>query len=399
MGGETRAHAGMTALAVAFPSVRRTNEHWRRHHAAKVQEAEQLTLAKLWSAPERARGAAPSAFERTMQPYLEDPFRGAVERRLRAPGEPALAMELEAARGALGAAGLDTEQVDLTLMTSFVGDRFGVGNAAYLADALGLTTPAWNYETACSGSVVGLHMAASLVSSGEYGRVLVVASTSNSVQVVDDDSLGWFVGDGAGAFVVERVPEGFGVLGHATLNSVGTNDMFVIDSVPDGAGSTRLCTRANERAAQMARDTAEPYLRATVSAALARASVALGAVAFWVFNTPNAWYADFCALALGVAEERYHSVYPRYANIGAALMPATLYHALHERRVGPGGPGGVDSIGSTSTASAAVARFGEVALGPYPEPPPLADAPAHEVQDAPARVLPRSDANEEGGDR
>ncbi|MBX3274642.1 MAG: hypothetical protein KF729_30530 [Sandaracinaceae bacterium] len=389
----------MTALAVAFPSVRRTNEHWRRHHAAKVQEAEQLTLAKLWSAPERAAGAEPSAFERTMFPYLEDPFRGAVERRLRAPGERALSMELEAARGALGAAGVSTEQVDLTLVTSFVGDRFGVGDAAYLADALGLTTPAWNYETACSGSVVGLHMAASLVSSGEYGRVLVVASTSNSVQVVDDDSLGWFVGDGAGAFVVEPVAEGYGVLGHATLNSVGTNDMFVIHSVPDGAGGTRLCTRANERAAEMARDTAEPYLRATVSAALARASVVLGDVDFWVFNTPNAWYADFCALALGVAPGRYHSVYPRYANIGAALMPATLYHALHERRVGPGALVGMYSIGSTSTASAVIARLGEVALGPYPEPPPVSDEPTQEVRGAPARALERSRTNEEGGDR
>lgn len=371
MTGKAVGYAGMTALAVAFPSVRRTNDYWRRQHPERVQKAEELTLAKLWGARETPPDRTPSVFEQTMAPYLEDPFRGAVERRLRAPDEPALAMELAAARGALGAAGLTTKHVDLTLVTSFVGDRFGVGNAAYLAEALELRAPAINYETACSGSVVGLHVASSLVRGGAYERVLVVASTSNSVQVVDDDSLGWFIGDGAGAFVVAAVPEGHGVLGHRTINSVGTNDMFVIHSVPDGAGGTRLRTAANERAADMARDTAEPYLREAVDGALASAAVELADVDFWVFNTPNAWYADFCARALGVEPGRYHSIYPRYSNIGAALMPATLYHALHEGLVGPGALVGMYSIGSTSTASAVVMRLPSVALGPYPEPPPL----------------------------
>jgi len=367
------AAVGMTALSIAFPSVRRVNAYWRRRHPQMVEEAERFTLAKLWGASDDAETREPTIFERTMRPYLEDPFRGAVERRLRAPGERALEMELAAAEGALEAAGRTADELDLVLVTSFVGDRFGVGNAAFLAQEMELTAPAWNYETACSGSVVGLHMAASLVRSGEYRRVLVVASTSNSVQVDDHDSLGWFVGDGAGAFVVEPVAPGFGLLGHHTISSVGTNDMFVIESVPDGDGGTRLHTRADPLAAEMAKTTAEPYLRACVEGATERAGVAAQDVDFWVFNTPNAWYADFCAATLGVAPGRYHSVYPRYANIGAALMPATLYHALHEGKVRAGDRVGMYSIGSTSTASAAVLRVGDVALGPYPEPPPVRD--------------------------
>lgn len=377
--------ARISALAVGFPSLLRTNRYFRVLRPDVVAAAESHSLARIW-----AKGPStsePTAFDLAMVPFADDPFRGAVERRLRARGETALSMELEAARGALSALRISPDELDLTLSSSFVGDRFGVGNAPYLARELGLRTPAWNFETACASSVVGVHMAAELVASGAYRRVLLVVSTSNSVQVVDSDSIAWFVGDGAGAFVVEPASEGEAILGYHTLNSVGTNDMFVIRSVPDGDG-TRLTTVADPRAAAMARDTAEPYLRECVGGALARAELSAADVDFWIFNTPNAWYADFCARVLGVPERRWLSVYPRYANIGGALMPATLYHALAEGRVQPGDVVGCYAIGSSSTASALVMRVGRVALGPFPSRPAVEDADAQDAMRAAVERFP-----------
>ncbi len=366
---------GLRSLAVAFPSVLRTNAHWHRHHPEMVAQAERHALAKLWGRQADATTRT-SAFDRAMAPYLDDPFRGTVERRLRATGETALSMELRAARAALSAAGLTTRDIDLTLSTSFPGDRFGVGNAAYLAAELGLDSPAWNFESACSGSVVGLHMASSLVRSGDYRRVLVVASTSNSALCVDDEGLSWLTGDGAGAFVVEPARAGFGVLGSATVNTVEMNDMFVIHSVALRDGTTRLIGRASPDAGKIGRETAEPLLRRCVDSALAKAHASVRDIDFWVFNTPNAWYADFCAAVLGVAEGRYHSIYPQHANMGAALMPATLYEAWHRGLVRAGQVVGLYSIGSTSTASAVVLRLDDLALGPPPDAPATIDGPS-----------------------
>jgi 3-oxoacyl-[acyl-carrier-protein] synthase III/alpha-beta hydrolase superfamily lysophospholipase len=259
-----------------------------------------------------------------------------------------------------------------------------VGNAAYLAAELGLTGPAINIESACSGSLAGLALATELLQSGERQRILVVASTSNSRQVKDDDSVGWFVGDGAGAFVVEAAPPDLGVLGVHIVNSVRTNDMFVIYSVPDGEYATRLETLGHPRTGAIARNTAEPYLREVVDAALAKARLSLADIDFCVFNTPTAWYADFCAQTLGVPKDRYHSVYARYANIGAALMPATLYHALEQGRVRRGDNVLLYSVGSTSTVAAIVLRVGDIALGPYPTPPPVADADLQIADAAPS---------------
>jgi 3-oxoacyl-[acyl-carrier-protein] synthase-3 len=380
--------ARLSALAVGFPSLLRTNAYWRRTRPEMVARAEEYSLARLWGKDARTSPSEPSAFDLAMAPYLADPFRGAVERRIRAPKETALSMELTAARGALTAAGLTPRDLDLVLVSSFVGDRLGVGNAAYLAAELGLPGPAINYESACSGSLVGLRLASHLVASGAHDRVMVVSSTSNSVQVRDDDSVGWFVGDGAAAMIIEPAAEGFGVLGGHVFNSVETNDMFVIQSFQDGEDGTRFETLGTPRSGAIAKNTAEPYLHRAVAAAVADAGVPLSAINFFVFNTPTAWYADFCARELGVAEGRYHSVYPRYANIGGALMPATLYHALLEGRVRPGQIVATYAIGSSSTASALVMRVGDVALGPPPTRPDMPDA------DAPEAMVAGADATQ-----
>lgn len=365
--------AGIRALSLGFPSILRTNDYWRTRYPAVVERAEHFGLASIWL---RQDGSKRSAFDEVMDPYRADPFLGAVERRFRTAGETALSMELRAARGALDAAGMQPSDVDFTIVSSFVGDRFGVGNAAYLAAELGLSKPAINYESACSGSLVGLRLASQLVSAGAHERVLVVCSTSNSVQVLDDDSVGWFIGDGAAAMIVAPESPGRGVLGAHIFNSVETNDMFVIQSFQHGEDQTRLETLGTPRSGAIAKNTAAPYLHRAVQGALADAGVSIEQIDFFVFNTPTAWYADFCARELGVSESKYLSIYPRYANIGAVLMPAALYHALHERRVAPDALVLLYSIGSTSTAAAIVMRAGEIALGPYPERPAKVDADA-----------------------
>src|SRR5690606_21754914 len=130
--------AGVTGLAVGFPSVVRTNDYWRARFPEIVAQAEQYSLARLWARSERTD----DPFDAAAGDYLADPFRGAVERRVLAPGETTLSMELRAARGVLEATGYSPDDIDLMLVTSFVADQLGTGNALYLAGELGLRAPA-----------------------------------------------------------------------------------------------------------------------------------------------------------------------------------------------------------------------------------------------------------------
>lgn len=360
---------GIRSLAVHLPETARTNDYWRVRHPAMVAEHERLTLARLFSARERAAASA-SHFDREMAPYLADPFRGSEERRVLSPGQGSLSMEIPAAKRALEAAGLTPRDLDLVIVTSFLPDQPGVGNAAFLGRELGAECPAWNLETACSSALVSLDVACAMVESGRARRVLVVQSCSYSREADETDTLSWFMGDAAGAFVVAAEADGAGVLGLHTVHTQATCGTFYYDLVPDpAADAPRRRIQCSPSTGRVLRETSEGYVRAACEGAAERAGVGLDQIDFFVVNTPVAWFAAFCARVLGVPQSRTLSTYPRYGNIGPALMPVNLHEAATSGRIGAGSLVCIYSIGSVSTASAAVMRWGDVALGP-PVPPP-----------------------------
>lgn len=355
---------GLLSLAPHFPRTVRTNDHWRTNHPELVASAEQRTLAKLWSAPTAASDDT-AEFDAAMAPYLADPFRGAVERRVLAADEPTWALQVAAARAALDAAGVSAAEVGLAIVSTFYPERLDVGNAVFVARELGMRGAAWNLETACAGSVVGLSTAAALVRAGDFDNVLVVVACRYSHVVPETDSLSWFLADGAGAFVVGHVGAGEGVLGSKTVHTADTCGVFFPEMVVED-GAPRIRMRADARAGRVLRESSKLHLVECCEGAAARAGVSLADVDFFVFNTPTAWFAEFAAAALGVDPARTLSTYRRFANVGPALMPANLHAAARAGRVRRGDVVLVYGVGSVSSASAVVMRWGEVALGPDP---------------------------------
>src|SRR5579863_10255450 len=142
---------GIRSLAVSFPSTVRTNGYWQRKYPGLVDNAEKLGLARLWKLRDREPA---STFEDVMLPYLSDPFRGTVQRRRLGPGETALSLELRASRQALAAASIEPADIDCLMVGSFMPDQFPVGNSAFLSRELNYHGAAWNFESACNGSLV-----------------------------------------------------------------------------------------------------------------------------------------------------------------------------------------------------------------------------------------------------
>jgi 3-oxoacyl-[acyl-carrier-protein] synthase-3 len=352
-----KARASIRSLAISVPGTVRTNDWFRQNYPAQVAAAEDRSLAKLWKA-----GAPSDPFSIEMAPYLEDPFRGTIERRVLAPGEKALHLEHDAAQKALAAAGMAPNDVDLMIVTSFLPDQIGPGNAVFLARELGFKKPAFNLESACASSVVALHTASGLVSAGMYRNVLVVSSCTYSRYADPVDSLSWFMGDAAGAFVVGPSRGDDGLLGMHTIPTPETCNTFYFDR-GDGDVPVMRCTPETGRILQA---TGETHLRTCCEGAARDAGVALSDIDFFVFNTPTAWFDRFAARALGVDPSRTISTYTRYANVGAALMPANLHAAALEGKVKRGDRVLVYAVGSVSSASAAVVRWGDVAVHSRP---------------------------------
>lgn len=351
---------GIRAVAYAVPERVRHNEYWHEHHPGLVEHAEEKSLARVWS---RREAEHENIFDEEMAPYLQDPFRGAVERRVLADGETGSMLEVEAARRALNAAGWSASDVDLLLVSSFLPDQFGPGNAAYVVRDVGLRCPGINIESACSSTLVSFNTAVGLIQAGQYRNALVVASCSYSRLAPPSDTLSWFMGDGAGAILVGEVPEDQGWVAAHTVHTAATCGTFRLDMVVDEELGPVPRMAASKDTARIINETGEPYMREACFGALERAGIGIEDVSCMVVNTPTAWYADFACRVLRLPRERVVSTYRHFANTGTALLPINMHASATRGLMKPGDWVLMYAVGSVSTAVATVVRWSDVALG------------------------------------
>ncbi|MGN9789958.1 beta-ketoacyl-ACP synthase III [Streptomyces sp. OZ13] len=131
-------------------------------------------------------------------------------RHVAGPDEPVDELAAHAAAKALAAAGMTAADIDLVLVaTSTAVDR-SPNTAARVAARLGMGSPAvMDLNVVCAGFTHALATADHTLRAGAASRALVIGA-DKMADIVDwtDRSTCVLVGDGAGAAVVERVPEG-----------------------------------------------------------------------------------------------------------------------------------------------------------------------------------------------
>jgi 3-oxoacyl-[acyl-carrier-protein] synthase-3 len=343
--------ASVRSVAVRLGSERRDNAWLRQHQPELVAKAEEAGLARAFSLDGEARGS----FDRAMEAYVADPFRGATQRYVLGPGQTCLGLERAAAEAALAAAG--SPEVDLILCTSWLPERFvAPGNAVYHAAALGTSAPAYNVETACSGTSACLQLAHGLIAAGLHRRVLLIASSTNSRQA--RDTLAWISSDAAAAAVIEASPDGDGLLGAWMVNTAATNDVFVHDLVVDGDRAAVRMRVGDSGGARLREGSGGELVRAACLEAARRAGVDLDQIDYFAFNTPLAWFSRMACDALQIDAERTIDLFPRVANVGAPFPLVHLHAAAQAGRLRPGALVLIYTVGSTSSAGAVVLRMG-----------------------------------------
>lgn len=356
---------GIRSLAISFPSVKRTNDYYRLKYPEKIAQAEQETLAKVFSANESIPNSRD--FDRAMQPYLSDPFRGTVDRYVLGAEESSLTLETQAAQQALKAGKYNPEDVDLILVASMFTEQIGVGNASILLDKLGLNCPAWNIESIQSGALTGLQTACAMVKSGEYRNVLVVASCTYSRNLGEEnDTLSWIAGDAAGAFLISSLDRNQGIIGTKVINTAVTNDIYSYSLKKDAQGNPKVRFLVSKNMGQVIRNNSAKFIRESCEGAIAKAGMTFDEIDFFVTSTPLAWFAELFINTLKIDRHKTLDMYPYYGNIGAALPVANLYYAAKLGKIKQDSLVLLFSIGGASTAAATIMRWGDVALGADP---------------------------------
>lgn len=355
-------NAGLVSLAVRFPTRVMGNDYWRKHHPDMVSGKEQHSLNRELSKTKNSDVTA--AFDRAMEPYLSDPFRGAKERRWLAEDEDTLTLEVETANEALAAADWKAADIDLCISCAFPpSEDLGVGHAAYIAQRMGLKCSAWNIESACVSGVVALETAAALVRAGQASKVLIVISCSYSLRAPTSEPISLSTGDGFCAMLVgETHDEGIIASYTTCLTETCGSVSTVLDLDENGQPCMRL--RLNKGVGQRIREFCEERTFECINGVLKKAGKRIEEIDYFAFNGSFPWLVPFYIEVLGLSEQTALNTSHKFANTGPVLVPTSLFYGAHEGKIPENGNVILFGMANAGNASAILLKWGSTSLGP-----------------------------------
>lgn len=139
---------------------------------------------------------------------------GISERRILDNNEPIYSMAVKAARQAIEDSGISAEDIDLVLVSTSTPDYLTPTTSCVIQKETGaVNAAAFDLAAACSGFIYGLTVAQQFIETGYYNNILLVSSEgmSRAIDWTDRNNCVLF-GDGAGAVVLGKVDEGYGIL-------------------------------------------------------------------------------------------------------------------------------------------------------------------------------------------
>jgi 3-oxoacyl-[acyl-carrier-protein] synthase-3 len=268
---------------------------------------------------------------------------GIGERRIAADDETTATIGTAAAREALAVAGWEPASLDLIVLATSTPDHYAYPSSACLVQtALGATRAgAFDLSAACSGFVYALIVAAQMIQSGAYRRVLVIGADVNS-RILDWRDRGTCVlfGDGAGAVALEATTAPGGLLA-SELGADGSGADYLI--VPAGGSRQPASPETVEcREHYIRMNGAEVFRFSTliVPAVLERlcqqAAVAPRDVDLLIPHQANSRILQSAAKRLSLREGAVFSNLEFYGNTSAGSIPIALCEALEAGRIHPG---------------------------------------------------------------
>jgi 3-oxoacyl-[acyl-carrier-protein] synthase III len=287
---------------------------------------------------------------------------GIKERRFAADDEALSDIALPAARAALEQAGISGADLDLIIVATVTPDMAFPATAVILADVLGAgEAAAYDLSAGCTGFMYGLAQGYGMVSSGLSRRVLVIgADVLSKLMNFADRSTCVLFGDGAGAVVLEQVPEGGFLAFELGADGSGGPDL----NLP--AGGSRIPTSADSVARgehyvhMNGRQVFKFATRVLVSSAedvLDQCGLSVADVDVYIPHQANVRIIDHAVAKLGIPEERVIVNVDRYGNTSSASIPLALAEALAEGRVHAGDTVLMTGMGAGLTWGSAVMEW------------------------------------------
>ncbi len=287
---------------------------------------------------------------------------GIEQRRLAEKDEYTSDMGVKAAENAIKNANLKKEDIDLIITATITGDYPWPSTATIIANKLKLSdVPAFDISAACSGFIYGLKLSASLIKSGDFKNILLVASEKLSA-ITDwtDRNTCVLLGDGAGAVIIGRSEDS------EILSTVIHSDGSKLELLyQPGGGCVNPASEdtVKKRLHYLKMNGADIFKLAVekmpevLEKALNLANIPSEKIDFVIFHQANIRIINNIAKRFGWPDEKNIVNIQKYGNTSAATIPIALAEAIEQGRIKKGNLIALSAFGAGLTWAGAVLRL------------------------------------------
>jgi 3-oxoacyl-[acyl-carrier-protein] synthase-3 len=280
-------------------------------------------------------------------------------------GELAMDMAVKAAQKALADYNIDPATIDLVLYTSSCKElsRLAPPMANYVQTAIGaVNANSFNIDCGFNGWLPSLTTGSAYIASGFYKRVLIVTGETIVGSMDCSTSEALFMGDGAGAVVLEKVEEGYGLLSFHLMSkecnsaagvrvaggfpNPSTNDWAIRPYLYIAPGSFERDIPALQE-----------YIPYSIKECLKTLSMDAQEVDFYVFGQQFYALNVIWANKLSVDYAKVHDTIWDYACMKCASIPVTLADAVEKGMIKKGDLIAFGDQGANWSISSAVIKW------------------------------------------
>ena len=263
---------------------------------------------------------------------------GISERRILSEGQPIHSMAVEAAKQAMRDSGLSAEEIDLIIVSTSTPDFLTPTTSCIIQKEIGAkNAAAFDLGAACTGFLYGMTVAQQFIETGYYKHVLLVSSEGMS-RVVDwtDRNTCVLFGDGAGAVVLGKVEDGYGILStYIGADGVpGSNITIPCLYMPEEDVERRKNYKNNKTIWQDGSEVFKFAVRIMTHATekvIEKTNIKIEDIKYIIPHQANMRIVDGAAKRLGVALEKVYTTISKYGNISSASIPVAMADAYEEK--------------------------------------------------------------------
>lgn len=267
---------------------------------------------------------------------------GVSERRVAADDEATSDMAIKAANEALKAANVEASAIGLIIVATVTPDMPFPSTACLVQSAIGVKEAlCFDLEAACSGFLYSVETARGMISSGLVDAALVIgAEKMSAVTDWEDRATCVLFGDGAGAVVMQSVPEEKGILATAVGSDGSLGDLL---SIPAGGSRNPASQKTIDEHLhyiKMAGNNVFKYAVNCMSdaahSALEKANLTIEDIDWVVPHQANVRIIKAISNKVGIPMDKFVVNLDRLGNTTAATVPLALDEGIRDGRIKKG---------------------------------------------------------------